>query len=400
MTTSARFPALSRRAFLAGAAVLPVVAPSLARAGTDGRRLRVGLIGCGGRGTGAALQALGCGNVEVVALADLFADQVEESARILAAGLDGGALRPRRFVGADAWREILDCPLDAVILAAPPSTRPGHLAAAVAAGLHCFCETPAGVDRDGLGIVSAALDRAEAGNLVVASGLCSRFDPATRATIERVRAGALGSVLSIALHDDGHLPWRRSVAPATPPAEERARNWIWHAGLSGGHLVERHVHALDRALWILGDDEPLGVEAVLPPEAPVPGYGDVPAGVRVRYAFASGAVLEASCRRAPLQGPGRSERVVGSRGTADLVAASVDGADGRWEAPTLPADRRGGMFAAGMMDFLRQVWSAGRPAERVAGGRRLVRATALAVAGTAAATGGYSPSARRHSPRA
>lgn len=396
MTTPARFPALSRRTFLAGAATLPAAVPTIARAGGDGRSLRIGLVGCGGRGTGAALQALRCGDVSVVALADLYEDQLEESHRILAAGGHRGhAKAPRRFVGADAWSAILETPLDAVILAAPPATRPLHLAAAVAAGLHCWCETPAAVDGEGVGIAEEALDRAERDHLVIASGLCSRFDAPTVATIERVRAGAVGRVRSIALHHDGHLPWRRIVPPGTTPAEERQRNWIWQASLSGGHLVEHHVHALDRALWILGDDMPLGVEAVLPPEAPAPGFGDVPASVHVRYVFASGTLLEASCRRAPGDGAGRAEQVVGSRGIADLVAATVDGADGRFEAGTMPAEARGGMFADGMADFLRQVRSAATAAERVAGGRRLVRATALAVAGTVAAAGRVGPAGNR-----
>lgn len=388
MTTPARFPALSRRTLLAAAAALPVAVSPVARAGSSGSPLRVGLVGCGGRGTGAALQAFACGDVRIAALADLDADRVEESARLLAAaGMADASGALRRCIGADAWRSILETPLDAVILAAPPATRPVHLAAAVAAGLHCWVETPAAIDDDGLGIAARALDRAERERLVVASGLCSRFDAPTATTIERVRAGAVGKVRSIALHHDGHLPWRRSVAPGTTPADERLRNWIWHASLSGGHLVEHHVHALDRALWILGDDEPVRVEAVLPPEAPVPGYGDVPAGLHVRYVFASGAVVEASCRRTSLGGTGRLEEVVGSRGRADLVAARVDGPDGRWGAEVVPAHGRGAMFAAGMADFLRLVRSSGGGAERVAGGRRLVRATALAVAGTVAAAG-------------
>ena len=388
MTMPAVFPALTRRTFLAGAATIPAALPAVAGAGIAEGTLRVGVIGCGGRGTGAALQALSLGGVRVEALADLFPDQIDSAAAILAAeGHAGLAGTARRFHGRDAWREILEMPLDAVILAAPPATRPHHLAAALAAGFHCWCETPAAIDDAGLAIAGDALDRAEREGLVVASGLCSRFDAPTAATIERVRAGAVGRVRSIALHHDGHLPWRRSVAPGTTTAEERERNWIWHASLSGGHLVEHHVHALDRALWILGDDMPLGVEAVLPPEAPLPGHGDVHTALHVRYAFASGAVVEASCRRAPRDGAGRLEEVRGARGSADLVAGLVDGAGGRWRAEGVAPARRGEMFTTGMADFLRLVGSRGTAAERVAGGRRLVRATALAVAGTVAAAG-------------
>ena len=378
----------SRRTFLAGSATLSALAARDASAGEG--RLRVGIVGCGGRGTGAALQALADESVRVVALADLFEDQVESCAEMLArSGPRGVVPAARRHVGRSAWLDLLASPLDVVILAAPPVTRPGHLAAATAAGLHVWCETPAAIDPAGLATVAGALAEARRRRLVVGAGLASRFDTPTVSTVERIREGAIGPVRSIALHHDLNLPWRKVLPAGVSATEERERNWISWQALSGGHFVEHHVHALDRALWILGDDLPLDVEAVLPPDSALAGEpGDVPAGVHVRYRFASGAVVEASCRRSPLAAGGVVETVLGARGRADLVGARVERAGSApWTAPVIPADERGGMFGAAFAAFLERVRSAGTRSEGTAEGVRLLRATGLAVAGAMAASG-------------
>lgn len=387
MTAPRFLPAVSRRSFLAGASVLPAAAgiPGLAR-GDDGV-LRVGVVGCGGRGTGAAIQAAAADpGVRIVALADLFADQVASCATVLERSVGGRADVPAvaRHAGPDAWRALLAEPLDVVILAAAPASRPAHLAAAVAAGLHPWCEPPAAIEEAGLAAAADAVREADERGLVVGSGLCSRFDPRTAATVERVRAGEIGRVRSIALHDDANLPWRKPLPPGTPAAEVRQRNWISFASLSGGHFVERHVHALDRALWILGDDEPVAVEAVMPPEGPSPAaIGDVAAAVHVRYSFASGAVVEASCRRDERMTAGREETVVGSLGRADLVAGTV--VSGAGVGPET-ATGTGGMHLAAMAAFLGAVRTSSR--EGTGAGRALLRATALALLGRRAAGGG------------
>jgi len=390
--TAAAFP---RRTLLAGTSALPLAVGGSGVAGAGSAApLRLGLIGCGGRGTGAALTALADPAVRIVALADLFRERVAESARLLeAAAPHGRVARAARHVGPDAWRRLLDLPLDGVILAAPPATRPAHVAAAVDAARHAWCETPAAVDAAGLEVFSAALLRAATGGLVVASGLCGRFDVPTAETVRRVREGAIGRVRSIALHHHVGLPWRRPVSAGMPAAERRERNWIAFRELSGGYLVEHHVHALDRALWILGDDPLVAVAAVRPEEGAIPGFGDCPAGVHVRYTFASGAVVEASCRRGA-EISGVVETVAGTAGRADLAAARVEGTGGDWQAAPVDPLARGGMYAAGMADFLHRVRSATSPAERLDGGWALLRATSLAVAGTvaaAAAPGGERP---------
>ena len=194
MSTPSRASALSRRSLLAGASTLPAAWLAsgwlsegiLAADGAGGRTLRVGIIGCGGRGTGAAVQAaIADPAVRVVALADLFDDQVASSAAVLERSLGDRfqASTARRYVGPGAALDLVGSGVDVVILAGPPSTRPAHLEAAVAAGLHVWCETPAAIDPAGLSRFAAGLDVAEANGLVVASGLCSRFSSPTVSTV-------------------------------------------------------------------------------------------------------------------------------------------------------------------------------------------------------------------------
>lgn len=404
MPTPRSGSAISRRSLLAGATTLPAAClatglPAVAGAageGLGGGTLRVGVIGCGGRGTGAAIQAaLADPAVRVVALADLYDDQVASSAEVLGRALGDRfvATADRCRAGAGAALDLVGAGVDMVILAGPPSTRPAHLEAAVAAGAHVWCETPAAVDAAGLARFAGALDSAEVKGLVVASGLCSRHSPPIVGTIERVLDGAVGSIRSITLHHDGGLPWRKPV-PATASAEERIeRNWISHGSRSGGHFVEHHVHALDRALWLLGDDEPVAIENAGHDRVPVDGIGDVPAGLRVRYRFASGAVVDASCRRSAASGAGCTERVVGSRGWADLLDGRVQTTGGvSWRAEALVPGEAGGMYRSAMNAFLQAIRSAGADSGATArgttlGGRRLLRATGLAVMGRMAAEG-------------
>ena len=405
MSTPSRASALSRRSLIAGACVLPAASlvlaglseRSLAAVGAGGRTLRVGVIGCGGRGTGAVIQAaIADPAVRVVALADLFEDQVASSASVLERALGDRFQAPpeQRYVGPGAALDLIGGGIDVVILAGPPSTRPAHLEAAVAAGLHVWCETPAAIDPAGLSRFAAGLDAAEANGLVVASGLCSRFSSPTVSTMERVLDGAVGTIRSISLHHDGGLPWWKPLPATASAAEQLERNWISSASRSGGSFLEHHVHALDRALWLLGNDEPVAVERVGQSEAPAAGHGgDVPEAVRVRYRFASGVVLDASCRRSAKPGTGTAETVIGSRGRADLLGGAVEEAGKTpWQADRCSPGDAGTMYQAGIDAFLGTIRSGLADRDEngtrtTLSGRRLLRATGLAVMGRMAAEG-------------
>ncbi|MEI6241025.1 MAG: Gfo/Idh/MocA family oxidoreductase [Planctomycetia bacterium] len=349
------FLALSAAGFAAGAA-----APAVHAAGGDGE-IRVGLLGCGGRGTGATLQAAAADPaVRIVAIGDVFADQLDASAHILARDVSAQFVCPAtaRFVGGDAYRRVLDAGVDAVVIAAPPHLRPLHVEAAVAAGAHVFCETPAAIDPAGAMRVARALAAARAAGLSVASGFHSRRDTSLASLVADVRAGAIGRPESVDVHATWHGPWRVSARPASTAAEKRLRNWVSCDALSGGQFVERHVHAIDRALWVLGDRAPASAE-------PLPGAGGD--AVAVRYRFDDGSDIRASSTRVERGHDAAREAVVGSRGSRDLRLAS-DGC----------------RFQATMDEFLRAI----RSASAMDDADILVRGSLVAIMGRLAAASG------------
>src|SRR6266542_2519465 len=199
--------ASSRRDFLktsTAALVGGALAAQVHAAGGD--VIRVGLIGCGGRGTGAAGQALNADkNVKLVAMADAFADRLDESLATLqrdeaiAGKIDVPA--ERRFVGFDAYQKLLACGVDVVLLATPPHFRPLHLKAAIDAGKHVFAEKPVAVDAPGVRSVLETCALAKKKNLSVVSGLCLRYSNGFQETIRRIHAGEIGEIRALQAND-------------------------------------------------------------------------------------------------------------------------------------------------------------------------------------------------------
>lgn len=262
--------ALSRRAFVgtalaagaaAGAAGLTLPSGVFAR-GDD--TLRIGLIGCGGRGTGAALQALRADKGAVlVAVGDVFEDRVRSCLAGLSEELGDAAkdklkVTPERtFVGLDAYRKVLDAGVDVVLLTTTPNFRPIHLEAAVQAGKHVFCEKPMAVDGPGVRKAMAAAKLAKEKNLALVSGFCWRYGNAERAAFERINAGAIGRIM--AAHTTYHTGTLspRPRKPEWSDFEFQMRNW-WHfTWVSGDHIVEQAVHSIDRLSWAMGDENPV-----------------------------------------------------------------------------------------------------------------------------------------------
>jgi len=362
-------PRLERRAFVRASASLAAgavaVRPSGGLFAAGSERIRIGVIGCGGRGTGAALQAAADPAVEITCLGDLFADQLASSARLLAARAGRGFACPpeRRFVGADAWRSVLASPIDVVILATPPVFRPLHAAAAVRAGKHVYCERPAAVDAAGVLAVLAACGEARRCGLSFASGLAHRHDAAAREAVARIHDGGIGRPRQATVHAWIGLPWRVPPRREWSPDEHRVRNWISCPAWSGGPLVERHVAAIDRALWALGDEDPV---AVVPTGGPAPSAGTA---TRVHLVFADGRSVDAAIDRG---GHARTlvvETVRGSVGTVELPGRP---------GPTTDAN------ATAMRDLLEAV----RTGRRIAAGEPLCRSTLAAVLGRQAADTG------------
>jgi predicted dehydrogenase len=318
-------------------------------------RLRVGLVGCGGRGTGAAAQAAAADPaVRITALADLFGDRIDAALAVLGrtAGAAVDCPADHRFIGEHGWRRLLESELDVVILATSPDARPAQAVAAVTAGRHVYCEAPAAIDAAGVAAMHAAFRRAESAGLSVGSGLAWRHDPATIRAIATIRAGLIGPAVVARAHSRIGPAWRADGTTGLSPAAAARRDWIATPRLSGGDFVEHHVHAVDKLLWALGDELPVLVEPLASER-----------GTAVRYRFAAGGVVEASLTRRP-GGRDRIEELVrGSRGVCDLRAAGA------------------GRHARSMAAFVRSV--RGGPA--VAEGATLCRSTLAAILGREAA---------------
>ncbi len=256
---------LRASAMAAGAAVAPSVIGRMAHgAGSD--QLRVGVIGCGGRGTGAAVQALRADKGAVlVAMGDVFADRLESSLKSIAEEMGEEASQrvqvpaERRFTGFDCYRNVIDSGVDVVLLTSYPHFRPAHLKAAVEAGKHVFAEKPLAVDAPGLRSVLASAEEAKRRNLAILVGFCWRYNDGMRGTSERINSGTIGRVQTV--HTTYHTSTlsRRPRKPEWSDMEFQLRNW-WHfTWLSGDHIVEQAVHSIDRLAWAMGDEPPARV---------------------------------------------------------------------------------------------------------------------------------------------
>jgi predicted dehydrogenase len=228
--------------------------PPVHAAGDD--VLKVGLIGCGGRGSGAAKQALLADrNVKLTAMADAFEDRLTLSLKTLLADeelADKINVSPeQQFVGFDAYQQVLDTDVDVVLLTTPPQFRPIHLKAAVDAGKHIFAEKPVAVDAPGVRSVLETCATAKRKQLSIVSGLCLRYDAGFRDTVKRLHDGAIGDIYTLQANDYRGKIWVKPRQTDWTDMHWQMRNWYYFTWLSGDFNVEQHVHYLDVCAWIL-----------------------------------------------------------------------------------------------------------------------------------------------------
>ena len=233
-------------------------------AGSD--RIRVGLVGCGGRGSGAAAQALSTGEgVVLTAMGDAFENRLQSSLKNLEASKEFGQRvkvpQSARFVGLDAYQKVIDSGVDVVLLASPPGFRPQHLAAAVEAGKHVFCEKPMATDAPGVRSILESAAKAKQKNLALVAGFCWRYHPARRAFYQRIHQGAIGPVRAV------YATYLTGPVKPMPPASSRPAgmsdvewqvgNWYNFVWLSGDGLVEQACHSIDKIAWAMNGVLPL-----------------------------------------------------------------------------------------------------------------------------------------------
>jgi predicted dehydrogenase len=295
--------------------------------------IRLGLIGCGHRGTSAAVQALRAGNgqVDIIALADVFADRLQSAYRAVKGCQTGRTAVPRerQFLGLDAFSGVMSCPVDLVILATPPAFRPTHFAAAVAAGKHVFAEAPVAIDVPGVHRFLAANEEAKRRDLVVAVSLPRRHDRMYQQVIARLHEGAIGDIRLMRAYGNGTAKTLAEPQLGQASREYQLRNWHHFPTLSGHHIVEQHVHNLDVMNW-LQRAHPVSARGMGGRITRSVGTcAELQEQYFVEYTYPDGAKLMSQCRRCSSCWNNVSEHAHGTRGRADLSGGKIYDACGR-----------------------------------------------------------------------
>jgi predicted dehydrogenase len=331
---------VSRREFLRGSAAASAAAvlgglsaAGVRAAGSD--RVRVGLVGCGGRGNGALGNCLEAARiaghpVQVWALGDLFEDRAMGvfnglKARAQADPQTYGVTPERVFTGWHNYQQVLDSGVDLVLIATPPGFRPMQFAAAVKAGKHVFMEKPVCVDPWGYREVCRAADEAKEKKLTVVAGTQRRHEPGRRENLKRIRDGAIGDLVAGQCYwMGGPVTHNRPRGEGQSDIEWQVRNWYAWCWTCGDHIVEQHVHNIDMICWAFGT-HPRSARAVGGRQAR-PEPGNIYDHFAVEFEFPSGARVASYCSHFRGASGRVGERAVGTKGLSDL-GGSIEGPD-------------------------------------------------------------------------
>ena len=297
-------PNLSRRDLILSAAALTASslasrAVALPQDSKPALRLRVGVIGCGGRGTGAIVNALNASPAtEAFALADVFPERIEGARKQLADfGTRGQVPTERCFLGFDAYKQLLQTDVDYVILATAPHFRPAPFAEAVARGKHVFMEKPVAVDPAGIRSVLASAEIADQKSLCVVAGTQRRHETCYLEAMRRVHDGQLGRIVTARCYWNQGGLWMNPRQPEWSDTEWQLRNWLYFTWLSGDHICEQHVHNLDAVNWALGA-MPIKCSAMGGRQVRTdPAYGNVFDHFACEYEYPGGVTVISQCRQ-------------------------------------------------------------------------------------------------------
>ncbi len=331
-TSRRQFLKTSSAAVVTGAMAAPFILSSDARAAGSSEKLKIGFIGCGGRGSGAVRQALKAdSNVELYAMADVFPEKIASSLAQLQklTKAEPPQIAPekincppeRQFVGLDAYKKVLDCGVDVVLLTTPPGFRPQQFKAAVEAGKHVFLEKPMATDAPGVRSVMESVKLAKAKKLAVVAGFCWRYDYARREFFKRILDGAVGELRALY-----GCYWSGPVKPMDSAEQRPAgmsdvewqlRHWYNFVWTCGDGLVEQGCHTLDKVLWAMKDEPPLKCVAVGGRQVPNPG-GNIYDHVEVNYVWPNGVRAFFGHRQLP-KCPGIvADYVMGTKGVGTI----------------------------------------------------------------------------------
>ena len=374
----------SRREFLkttaAVAAASSVAAPAVHAAGSD--VIKIGLVGCGGRGSGAAAQALTAdSNTVLTAMGDAFADRAETSlAGLKKRFADRVKVTPETvFSGLDAYKQVIDSGIDVVLLTEPPGFRPSHMSYAIAQGKHVFAEKPMAVDAPGVRSVAGTIQAARKKNLALVAGFNSRYTFPYRAIYERIHNGGIGNIVAMyTTFNTGGL-WNHGRKEGWSDMEWQIRNWYYFTWLSGDHLVEQAVHNVDWLVWAMKEQTPvsalaLGGRQVRTEEK----WGHIYDHFTIVYEWENGTRAFLLCRQQDGCANDVSVHIMGSKGTADIGGQkyAITG-----ETPW----KYDGPMNAGHQTEHDELFASIRAGKPINDGDRMVKSTMMAIQGRMAA---------------
>jgi myo-inositol 2-dehydrogenase/D-chiro-inositol 1-dehydrogenase len=328
-----------RREFLKSAVGAGLVAgfPAIISGQTVTNAIKVGLVGCGGRGTGAASQALQADDfTELSAVADIDQDRIDNCLdtlkKIQRVATRVQADPAKQFLGLDAYQKLIASGVDTVLLATPPGFRPVHLAAVIGAGKHVFCEKPIATDAPGVRSVLATSELAKQKDLSLVAGFCWRYNNKILATFEQMQAGALGKL--VAYYATYYTNPVKPMPPAsTRPAgmsdiEWQIRNWYNFVWLCGDSIVEQAVHSADKIAWAMQDQPPVSCVAVGGRTIPAEG-GNIYDHFEVNYLYADGTRAFLANRQVEGCYNENSDYILGADGTCTIGRGPAPHIDGK-----------------------------------------------------------------------
>ncbi|MDO6434661.1 Gfo/Idh/MocA family oxidoreductase [Flavitalea sp. BT771] len=327
-------PYRTRREFVKASSLLAgsiLTAPLISQAnffsGAPGA-IRVALIGCGGRGTGAAVQALSTKqNVQLVAMADAFKDRLDTSYNNILEALEDKKSRVQvkeenKFTGFDAYKKAMAL-ADVVILATPPGFRPIHFEEAVNQGKQVFMEKPVATDPAGVQRVLAAAEKAKAKKLNVVVGLQRRYQASYRELIKRVHDGAIGEITSAQAWWNNDGVWVHPRQDGWTEMEYQMRNWYYFVWLCGDHITEQHIHNLDVINWAM-EAYPVRAQGMGGREVRKgKDYGQIYDHHFVEFQYGNGVILNSQCRHQKGTMSKVDELLIGTKGRVYCDAARI-----------------------------------------------------------------------------
>lgn len=322
----------SRRTFLqtSTAAALAATLPR-AHGQVASAKLKLGLIGCGARGTGAMAQALKAdSNSEVWALGDVFTDAIDKSQKTLATQVEANRMSvsdDRKFVGLDAYQKVIASGADVILIATPGGFKPPILKAAVEAGKHIFCEKPMAVCPAGVRSVMESVRLAKEKKLAIRAGFNMRFEPAYQEAMQRIHGGDIGDVVAIYSTRLGNRLTRFSGErlPDQTDLAWQIRNWHFFNWLSGDYIMEITAHSVDKIAWAMRDQAPVKCQATGARWQQK--LGDIWDQFDVTYTWANGAVAVLKTRYQDGVYNEQRDTIIGTKGRCEFVgyAAQIFG---------------------------------------------------------------------------